>query len=458
MWWWWARERGGAPGRACASMRPPPSSDEFADLRSALSGDAALVVRPPASAAADQQAEAYERALWGAKWDVAQLKRRSSGWSREANGTNTWNVDGLEERMPAAIASPASARDVAECVLYAAARRSEGQRLCVAGGRFSQLSLAEGALCIDLSRMRSARCDATAATVVAQGGCLVGDVMSACQPHALAVPLGAHPGTGIGGMVLQGGHGWLERSAGLAVDALLSAQVVLASGDIMRASADENADLFWAIRGGGGGFGVVTEFVFRAAPVGEAGQVQRITKVYVPLKAFSALRFQPSRLECLRNFRDACIAVDGVDELAMEAVVLVGGPTIASMVSFSSSLARGEAALKEHGRAFQKLRAVANALKPCSYHDGLMYDVFSPSMEANLQSRYYRTGSLHEDLPDAALKAISDATSGKQPCSKGTQVLITLLGGKAKRCVVGTRAPWHRPSLESQWRGRRSSR
>jgi FAD/FMN-containing dehydrogenase len=129
-------------------------------------------------------------------------------------------------------------------------------------------AVCDGGLMIDLSPMRSVRVNQIERVAQVGAGCTLGDVDRSTQGYGLATPLGVNSTTGIAGLTLGGGFGWLSRRLGLTVDNLLSAQVVTAEGEIVRASARENPDLFWAIRGGGGNFGIVTSFEFRLHPVG----------------------------------------------------------------------------------------------------------------------------------------------------------------------------------------------
>jgi FAD/FMN-containing dehydrogenase len=171
------------------------------------------------------------------------------------------------DRRPALIARAAGADDVAAAIGFA---RAHDLPLAIRGGGHNGAGLGtcDDGVVIDLSLLRDVEVDAQARTVRVGGGCVWGDVDAATNPHGLATPSGIISTTGVGGLTLGGGLGHLTRKCGLAIDNLLAAKLVLANGDQVRASADEHPDLFWAIRGGGGNFGVVTELTFRLHEVG----------------------------------------------------------------------------------------------------------------------------------------------------------------------------------------------
>jgi hypothetical protein len=166
------------------------------------------------------------------------------------------------DKRPALIARCAGPDDVARAVTFA---RDHDLLLAVRGGAHNGAGLGscDDGLVIDLSLLRDIQVDPQARTVHVGGGCTWGEVDAATNEHGLATPSGIISTTGVGGLTLGGGLGHLTRAFGLAIDNLLEAEVVLANGERVVASADENPDLFWAIRGGGGNFGVVTSFLFR---------------------------------------------------------------------------------------------------------------------------------------------------------------------------------------------------
>ncbi len=177
-----------------------------------------------------------------------------------------WN--GTIDRRPALIAQCSGTADVIAAVNFAS---RHGLLVAVRGGGHSipGHSVCDDGLVIDLGRMRGVDADPRRATVRAQGGALWGDVDHESQAFGLATPGGVVSTTGIAGLTLGGGsQSWLIRKHGSAADNLVSAQVVTANGDLVTASDTENPDLFWALRGGGGNFGVVTSFEFRIHPVG----------------------------------------------------------------------------------------------------------------------------------------------------------------------------------------------
>jgi FAD/FMN-containing dehydrogenase len=171
------------------------------------------------------------------------------------------------DRRPSLIATPADAEDVAKVVSFAAIH---DLLLAVRGGGHNGAGLGtcDDGVVLDLSNLKDIEVDPSARTVRVGGGCLWGEVDAATGEHGLATPSGIISTTGVGGLTLGGGIGHLTRKCGLSIDNLIEAEVVLASGERVRTAADENPDLFWAIRGGGGNFGVVTSFVFRLHEIG----------------------------------------------------------------------------------------------------------------------------------------------------------------------------------------------
>lgn len=174
--------------------------------------------------------------------------------------------NGMIDKHPALIAQCVDVADVINAVNFG---RDNHLTIAVRGGGHNGpgFGTCDDGLVIDLSRMRGIRVDPANSTVRVEGGCVWGDVDHATHPFGLAVPTGFLSSTGVGGLTLGGGIGYLSRRYGLTIDNLLGVDMVLADGRFVTASANENADLFWAVRGGGGNFGVVTSFLFKGNPV-----------------------------------------------------------------------------------------------------------------------------------------------------------------------------------------------
>ena len=179
---------------------------------------------------------------------------------------NVWN--GLIDRHPAVVVRCVDPDDIIACIAFA--QRSQIP-LAIRGGGHSQAGhgTCDDGLVIDMSPMKEIRIDPEARTAHVQGGVLWGELDKETAQFDLAVTGGQISSTGVAGLTLGGGVGWLHNKLGLTIDSLLSAEVVTADGEVLTASETENPDLFWALRGGGGNFGVVTSFAFRLHPVGE---------------------------------------------------------------------------------------------------------------------------------------------------------------------------------------------
>jgi FAD/FMN-containing dehydrogenase len=214
------------------------------------------------------------------------------------------------DRHPALIARCLGAADVASAIAFAREQRRE---VAVRGGGHSIIghSMIDDAVVIDLSLMRGVDVDASRLRAHAQGGAMIADLDREAQHFGLATTGGAVPTTGVGGLTLGGGYGWLARRFGLACDNLRSAQIVTANGSVLTASEEQHPDLFWAIRGGGGNFGVVTTFelqLHRFGPMVATGDIFYLLK---------------DGMAALRAFRD--LLIDAPDELYLMASVATAG-------------------------------------------------------------------------------------------------------------------------------------
>ena len=343
---------------------------------------------------------------------------------------SVWNA--MIDKRPGLIARCESPADVAHVVRFA---RKHDLLLAVkgAGHNIAGRATCDGGIVIDFAKMRSIHVDAESRTLRVEPGCTLGEVDQATQPHGLALPTGINSTTGIAGLTLGGGFGWLSRKHGLTVDSLLSAEVVTASGEELTASAQENPDLFWAIRGGGGNFGIVTSFEFRLHPVGPEVLSGLIVH---PLEEAESL---------LRDFRK--VAAAAPEELTAWAVLRKapplpflpeewhGRPVLIFAACYAGSMAAGEEALEE-------LRSLGNPIVDViSPHEFAAWQqAFDPLLTPGARN-YWKSHDLAE-LKDGAIATLVDY-AGRLP-SDETEIFLAHLGGAVKRVPSDSTAYPHR--------------
>jgi FAD/FMN-containing dehydrogenase len=248
-----------------------------------------------------------------------------------------WN--GSINRYPALIARCAGVADVIAAVHFA---RSHGLLVAVRSGGHSYpgLSVCDDGIVIDLSLMKGVRVDPEARTVRAQAGLVLGELDREVQAFGLAVPAGFISHTGLAGLTLGGGIGFFMRKFGLTIDNLLSVDLITANGDFVKASEDENADLFWGVRGGGGNFGIVTEFEFRLNPLGP--QVVSGAVFWPSDEAPNVLRFYRDWIAECPDELTTNVLQRKAPALPAVPPDLVGKPVIAVVCCYSGPVEEGE--------------------------------------------------------------------------------------------------------------------
>jgi len=209
----------------------------------------------------------------------------------DARRVSHFNFNPTTDRFPSLIVFCASAEDVMRALEFA---RTHALEIAVRSGGNDVLgeSVSQGGLVIDLSRLNAITIDPTRRVAMCGSGARAQDVNVATQAHGLAVPLGCHPAIGVGGLTLGGGLGWLLGKYGATCDNLLAAEIVTADGQMLSVDTNDNPELFWAVRGGGGNFGIATNFVYRAHPV---GRVLGGYLAYDGERSSEFLRFYPRR-------------------------------------------------------------------------------------------------------------------------------------------------------------------
>ncbi|QYN40684.1 FAD-binding oxidoreductase [Pseudonocardia sp. DSM 110487] len=329
-------------------------------------------------------------------------------------GALIWN--GAIDRSPAVVARCASAADVAAALRWG---QENGLDIAVRGGGHSVAGAAviDGGMTIDLSRLTEVVVDPVARRARCGGGATLAKLDAACQEHGLAVPAGTVSHTGVAGLTLGGGFGWLTPMAGLTIDNLISAEVVLVDGRIVRASAHECPDLFWALRGGGGNFGVVTEFEFQLHAVGPM--------VHLGMFFFELDRAEEAIRLGRKFFADGPRNAGG----AMVGMNAPPAPFVPETAHFAPGVAlvvAGFGTADEHAALIASLREA-----------GPLFEFVTPMPYVALQQMLdegapwgvhsYTKGFYLDELPDRAIDVVAAALRAKP--SPMSQVLLFPFGG-----------------------------
>ncbi|MXN64895.1 FAD-binding protein [Stappia sp. GBMRC 2046] len=330
-----------------------------------------------------------------------------------------WNA--MVDRKPSLVVRALGANDIRQAVNFA--RDNELLMSVRSGGhQIAGHAVVDGAMMLDLSLMKSVHVDPRSRTARAEPGATLGDLDRETQAHALAVPVGINSTTGIAGLTLGGGFGWITRKHGMTIDNLKSADMVLANGDMVRASNSEHPDLFWAIRGGGGNFGVVTSFEFEAKPVGPEVLSGLIVH---PFEDAPAL---------LREYRR--IAREAPDELTIWTVSRKAPPLPflpeewhGKEIFVFAACYCGD--MKEGEKALEELRSLGNPIADViSPHPFVGWQTaFDPLLTPG--SRNYWKSHDFVDIPDGFIDILTKAIHALP--DPGCEIFVAHLGGAMAR-------------------------
>ena len=341
-----------------------------------------------------------------------------------------WNA--MIDRRPAVIVQCARADDVAPAIEFA---RKNRLPLSIRGGghNIAGSALCDNGVTIDFSKMKQVRVDAGKRRAYVQPGATLADFDEAVQVHGLATPLGINSTTGIAGLTLGGGFGWLTRKYGMTIDNLISVEVITADGKRIRASEKENADLFWAIRGGGGNFGVVTEFEFQLFPVGP--------EIVAGLIVFP-FREAKQVLTKYRQFVDSMPADLNVWMVLRKAPPLPflpenvhGKEVVVLPVFYTGAVAEAEKLIAPV-RAFGTVVGEHVGAQPYAQWQKAFDPLLGPG------ARNYWKSHNFTELADGALNAIIEF-GGKLPSTQ-CEIIIGQIGGAANRVAPDAMAYAHR--------------
>ncbi|MCP6762682.1 MAG: FAD-binding oxidoreductase [Fischerella sp. CENA71] len=341
-----------------------------------------------------------------------------------------WNA--MIDRRPTVIIQCANADDVSQAILFA---RNNGLEISIrgAGHNIAGNAVCDNGIMIDLSTMKNVRVDAHNRRAYVEPGATLGDFDQVAQIHGLATPVGINSTTGIAGLTLGGGFGWLTRKYGLTIDNLISAEVITADGNKTRTSENENSDLFWAIRGGGGNFGVVTEFEFELHPVGPeilAGLI-----VFPFSQAKQVLTQYRKFVESAPEELNVWVVLRKAPPLPFLPENVHGKEVVVLPVFYAGDIAEGE-------KLIEPLRSFGEAY---GEHIGVQpyvewQQAFDPLLTRGARN-YWKSHNFTE-LQDGVLDAIAES-AGKLP-SPQCEIFIGCIAGESNRVPADATAYYHR--------------
>jgi FAD/FMN-containing dehydrogenase len=349
---------------------------------------------------------------------------------RYDDARRVWN--GMIDRRPSMILRPRTTADVVASIREASAN---DMRIAIHGGGHSipGYSMCDDGMVLDLRRMNGVHVDPLTRTVKAQGGCLLGDMDRATMPFSMVVPAGAVSHTGVGGLTLGGGYGHCMRRFGLTIDSLRALELVTAAGKVLRVNDSSHAELFWALRGGGGNFGVVTEFEFEAHPLPQT--------LYVALTLHAADRAAPM----LHKWRK--MALNSGDQLMWPTFLrvapplrwipkdIVGKPVVLSMIEWLGEVDEGEHQVNRILREIEPDVTQAGPM-PFLMLQSLIDDISAHGVMAYTKAGFF--GSLSDELLDVLIE------QGKRSVSWRSNIEVLPLGGAIARVADSSTAFPHR--------------
>eukprot|EP00026_Physarum_polycephalum_P004740 Phypoly_transcript_04763.p1 GENE.Phypoly_transcript_04763~~Phypoly_transcript_04763.p1 ORF type:complete len:530 (+),score=84.18 Phypoly_transcript_04763:103-1692(+) len=331
---------------------------------------------------------------------------------------------------PCVLARVQHTRDVVHCVKFVNKHRKD-INLCVASGCHSSKSIMDGSFVIDLYRMNKTVLDEANMTIKVEGGAYLEEIDKVCKPHNFGIPVGTYPQTGVGGLVLGGGYGFLSRMLGFSVDNFMEAELVTCTGEVLIANDSQNSDLMWGLRGGSGNFGIVTSFTFR---------VHKLPTYCLSGIVASLTPTHSSALSLVTNY-DKLISEMPNNSSAMIAFPAGAPVTPTIWAYFGEEKNPSEVPLLQKGKNLGGWINVQNSVKVSSYHKDLQTITTPLVMSGHIYHTLIQFGELGKEMPQEFWDKLLTHTRAKphQALAKAVLVLFTMGGVMATNDPDGSK-------------------